>query len=113
MQPGSKASSHYALQIDWYLQMEALIESLQKLALDSKNNNCEIYKPSFLGEIKDLFPYDIVQEMIGRFTGDTENKMKLFLEYVRDKSFEVQGMLRESPGGITVSSGSGGGPGKQ
>ena len=92
--------------------MEVLIEGLQKLALDSKDNYCEIYKPSFLGEIKDLFPYDMVQEMIGKFEGDTENKMKMFLEYVRDKRSEVQGMLRESPGVVTVSSGSGGGPGK-
>ena len=30
--PGSKVASHFALQIDWYLQMEVLIEGLQKLA---------------------------------------------------------------------------------
>ena len=92
--------------------MEVLIEGLQKLALDSKDNYCEIYKPSFLGEIKDLFPYDMVQEMIGKFEGDTENKMKMFLEYVRDKRVEVQGMLRESPGSVTLGSRSGGGQGK-
>ena len=109
---GSKVPSYYAYQIDWYLQMEVLIEGLQKLALDSKDIYCEIYKPSFLGEIENLFPYDMVAEMIGEFMGDTKDKMNMFLTYGRDKEAEVQGMLRESPGSVNVGSGSGGGPGK-
>ena len=54
--------------------------------------------------------YDMVQEMIRKYWGDTEIKMKIFLDYIRNKRVEVQGMLRESPG--CVGSGSGGGPGK-
>ena len=55
---------------------------------------------------------DKVQEMTGKYSGDTENEMKMFLDYVRDKRSMVQGMLRQSPGVVTVGSGSGGGPGK-
>ena len=110
--PGSKIVAHLVIQIDWYLQLEVLIECLQKLALDSKDNYCEIYKPSLLGDIKDLFPYDMIKEMIGQFQGDGENKMKMFLTYVRGKRIKVQGMLKESPGEVHVGSGSGGGPGK-
>ena len=84
--PGSKVPSHYALRIDWCLQMEVLI--------------------------KDLFPYVMVAEMIGKFSGDAENKIKIFLTYNKAKRAEVQGMLRESPGSVNVGSGSGGGPGK-
>ena len=114
--PGSKAAPHLRTQVEWYLQMEVLIESLQKLACDNKDNYCEIYAPSLFGSIKELFPYDMTLEMQNNFTGDTENKMSQFLEYIRSKRSGVQGMLRECPAGVSgsggsASAGSGGGSG--
>ena len=97
-------------------------ESGKKFVLDSKYGYLQLC-PTNLGAgmrasvHMDLpgwtkITYDMVQEMIRKYWGDAENEMKMFLDYVRDNRSVVQGMLRQSPGVVTVGSGSGGGPGK-
>merc|ERR1711860_102567 len=47
--------------------------------------------------------------MTGQFTGSTESKMVQFLAYIVENRGKVQGMIRDSPAGVSSGSGASGG----